>query len=83
MFILLRKPGQSIQIGDDIEITLVEIQLGQDQARLGITAPRSIGVYRKEVLQAIRRENRRAAAAPTDLPQLPTTPPESPSAPTE
>lgn len=73
MFIINRKIGETIVIGENIEVTLVQVQLGQDQVRLGINAPREVTVYRKEVLQAIRRENRRAAAAPTQLPTtLPT-----------
>ena len=73
MLILTRKLGETVVIGDDIEVTIVQIQLNQNQARLGINAPRSIGVYRRELLQEIVRENVRAAATPaielpTELP---------------
>ena len=53
-------------IGDDIEVTVVDIR--GDKVRLGITAPREISVHRKEVYDAIRRENRAAAQVkPEDL----------------
>lgn len=48
MLILSRKPGQSIIIGGIIEITVAEVR--GDQVRLGITAPRSVPVFRTEVL---------------------------------
>lgn len=72
MLIMTRKLGQTVVLGDDIEVTIVQVQLNQNQVRLGITAPRSVGVYRKELLQAITRENIRAAAAPQadELPPL-------------
>lgn len=59
MLLLTRKEGESILIGDDIKITVVEV-LG-DRVRLGIEAPRSMPVYREEVYLAIREENRQAA----------------------
>jgi carbon storage regulator len=71
MLIMTRKLGQTVVIGDDIEVTLVQIQLNQNQVRLGINAPRSIGVYRKELLQNITRENLRAATAAQCLDELP------------
>jgi carbon storage regulator len=53
-------------IGDDIEVTVVDIR--GDKVRLGITAPREISVHRKEVYDAIRRENRAAAEVrPSDI----------------
>ncbi|MBW3623907.1 MAG: carbon storage regulator [Armatimonadetes bacterium] len=48
MLILSRKPGQSIIIGGIIEITVAEVR--GDQVRLGITAPRSVPIFRTEVL---------------------------------
>ena len=72
MLIMTRKLGQTVVIGDEIEVTLVQIQLNQNQVRLGINAPRSVGVYRKELLQEITRENLRAAAATPSLDDLPT-----------
>jgi len=66
MLIITRRLDETLLIGDEIEVTLVQIQLAQDQVRLGVTAPRNIGVYRKELLQAIKRENKRAAAVSLD-----------------
>ena len=72
MLIMTRKLGQTVVIGDDIEVTVVQIQLNQNQVRLGINAPRAVGVYRKELLQEITRENQRAAASTPGLNELPT-----------
>jgi carbon storage regulator len=59
-------------IGDDIEITVVDIR--GDNVRLGITAPATVPVHRKEVYEAIQRENREAAKVRMeDLPNLPGT----------
>ena len=56
-------------IGDDIEITVVDIR--GDRVRLGITAPQSVSVHRKEVYEAIRRENIEASRTKVqDLSQL-------------
>lgn len=55
MLVLTRKPNQSIMIGDDVEIAVVEIK--GEQVKLGITAPRNVKVHRKEVFEAIQREN--------------------------
>ena len=69
MLILTRKVNERVVIGDDIEISVVEIR--GDQVKLGIVAPRSVKVYRQEVYQAIQEENRRAAASGTvELPRI-------------
>lgn len=60
MLVLSRKKGQSIMIGNDIEITIIDIQ--GEQIRLGINAPRNVKVYRKEVFDEIIKENREAAS---------------------
>src|SRR5262245_10257405 len=66
MLVLSRQRDETIMIGDDIEITVVDIR--GDKVRLGINAPREISVHRKEVYEAIRRENRAAAQVkPEDL----------------
>jgi cytosine deaminase len=66
MLVLARLRDQTIIIGDDIEITVVDIR--GEKVRLGITAPRHVSVHRKEVYDAIKRENRQAATlAPHDL----------------
>ena len=59
MLVLSRQRDETIMIGDDIEITVVDIR--GDKVRLGITAPNTIPVHRKEVYEAIQRENREAA----------------------
>jgi carbon storage regulator len=64
MLVLSRMRDETIMIGDDIEVTVVDIR--GDKVRLGITAPTHITVHRKEVYDAIRRENRTAQQiAPT------------------
>lgn len=59
MLVLSRQRDQSIVIGDDIEITIVDVR--GDKVRIGINAPRHVSVHRKEVYEAIRRENEAAA----------------------
>ncbi len=61
MLVLTRKKDQSIVINDNIEITILDIQ--GDQVRVGISAPRSISIHRKEVYLEIQEENRKAAEA--------------------
>ncbi len=52
MLVLTRKINQSIMIGDDVEITVLAVS--KDKIRLGISAPREIGVFRKEVYLSIQ-----------------------------
>lgn len=59
MLVLSRQRDETIMIGDDIEISVVDIR--GDKVRLGITAPTRIAVHRKEVYEAIKRENAEAA----------------------
>lgn len=59
MLVLSRQRDETIMIGDDIEITVVDIR--GDKVRLGISAPASVPVHRKEVYDAIKRENRAAS----------------------
>ena len=69
MLVLSRQKDETIMIGDDVEITVVDIR--GDKVRLGITAPSHIPVHRKEVYEAIKRENRAAAqVTPEDLSSL-------------
>lgn len=65
MLVLTRKPDQSIMVGADIEITVLEVR--GEQVRLGIRAPRTVTVHRKEVFEQIRLENQNASAAPLDI----------------
>ena len=60
MLVLSRQKDQTIMIGDKIEITVVDIR--GDKVRIGISAPAQIPVHRKEVYEAIKQENRKAAA---------------------
>ncbi len=55
MLVLSRKINQSIVIGDDIEIMLVDIR--GDQIKLGINAPKTVKIFRKEVYEEIERQN--------------------------
>ena len=59
MLVLSRKPGESLRIGEDIEISVVEVK--GDVVRLGIQAPRTVQVWRRELWDAIVAENRKAA----------------------
>ena len=59
MLVLSRHRDESIMIGDDIVITIVDIR--GDKVRLGIDAPSDVPVHRQEVYEAIQRENRNAA----------------------
>ena len=54
MLVLSRQKDESIMIGDDVEITIVDVR--GDKVRLGITAPKEIPVHRMEVYEAIQRE---------------------------
>lgn len=54
MLVLSRKQGESIWVGDDVEITVNEIR--GDKVRLGINAPKGVPVHRQEVREAIERE---------------------------
>ena len=68
MLVLSRQRGETIMIGDDMEVTVVDIR--GDKVRLGINAPRSTSVHRKEVYDAIKSENRAAAELKVgDLPR--------------
>lgn len=72
MLALSRKKGESIIIGNDIEISILDIR--GDQIKVGITAPKDVSVYRKEVYIQIQDENKaaiyNAAPAMADLMEL-------------
>ena len=59
MLVLTRRIGESIQIGDDIKLTVLAVQ-GQT-VRMGIEAPKTVRVHREEIYEKIVEENRRAA----------------------
>jgi carbon storage regulator len=68
MLIITRRPGEKVMVGEDIVVHIMEI-VG-NSVRVGIEAPRSVPVYREEIWNAVRDENRAAAdALPGDLPE--------------
>lgn len=68
MLVLSRKQHEAIQINDDIEIKVIAIE--GDQVKLGITAPKSVDIHRKEVYVDIQKENNLAASIPGNLVDL-------------
>jgi len=54
MLVLTRKPGQSIMIGDGVEVEVLSV--AGDKVRLGITAPRDIEIFRNEVFERVKAE---------------------------
>lgn len=64
MLVLSRKKDESVVIGDEIEITIVDIQ--SEQVKVAIKAPRSISVHRKEIYLQIQEENKASAATASD-----------------
>jgi carbon storage regulator len=68
MLIITRRAGEKIMLGDDIVVEVMEVS--GNTVRLGIAAPRSLPVYREEIWEAVRAENKAAAdAAPPELPK--------------
>ncbi len=65
MLALARKINQSIIIGNDIEVTILEIK--GDQIKIGINAPKSVPIYRKEIYMQIQDENKKAAGEAVDV----------------
>ncbi len=61
MLVLSRRRDESIMIGDDVEITIVDVR--GDVVKLGVRAPRAVAVHRKEIYEAIQRENVAASQA--------------------
>ena len=59
MLVLSRQRDESIIIGDNIVVTVVDVR--GDKVRLGIDAPREVSVHRREIYEAIQRENKQAA----------------------
>lgn len=70
MLVLSRQRDETIMIGDNVEITIVDVR--GDKVRIGISAPNHVQVHRKEVYDAIREENAFATSAATssDLSEL-------------
>jgi len=65
MLVLTRKKGQSIIVGDGIEISVVDVN--GDSVRIGVRAPREVSIYRREIYEAIREENILAARTASEL----------------
>lgn len=63
MLVLSRQKDESIMIGDDVEVIIVDVR--GDKVRLGITAPKAIPVHRREVYEAIQREKNEKQAEAT------------------
>jgi carbon storage regulator len=61
MLVLTRRTGESVMVGDDIVITVLDVR--GDIVRVGIAAPRTVQVHREEVFQELRRANRDAVDA--------------------
>jgi carbon storage regulator len=68
MLILSRKINEKIMIGDDVSVSIIEIR--GDQVRLGVTAPKNVKVFRREVFDAIKAENKAAAESTPVFPEL-------------
>lgn len=64
MLVLTRKVNQSIVIGDEIEVVVLEVR--GEQVRIGVKAPRTVAVHRKEIYEQIRQENLSAASVSAD-----------------
>lgn len=62
MLVLTRKENESIMVGDDVEVKVLDLK--ENQVKLGIVAPRAVSVHRKEVYLAIQEENAQAATSP-------------------
>ncbi len=67
MLVLTRKVNQSIVIGNEIEVVVLEVR--GEQVRIGIRAPRDVAVHRKEIFEQIQEEN--VSAAETDVSDVP------------
>lgn len=65
MLIITRRPGEKIMVGDDVVVEVIEVN--GSSVRIGIAAPKSIPVYREEIWEAVRSENRAAAASDAGL----------------
>ncbi|MCR5204832.1 MAG: carbon storage regulator CsrA [Lachnospiraceae bacterium] len=64
MLALSRKTNESIMFGNDIEVTVLEIK--GDQVKIGVTAPKSVAIFRKEIYLQIQEENKKAAENQVD-----------------
>jgi carbon storage regulator len=65
MLVLTRKPGQSIMIGDGVEVQVLSV--AGEKVRLGITAPRDVSIFRNEVYDRIESENERGTGGDDEV----------------
>lgn len=65
MLVLTRKKGETIRIGDQIEVKVISVD--GDQVKLGIVAPKSVKVHRSEVFEAIQQQNKEAMATSVNV----------------
>lgn len=68
MLVLTRKTKEAIRIGDNIEVSILAIE--GDQVKLGISAPMSVEIHRKEIYDAIQKQNSEAANMTVDITTL-------------
>ena len=68
MLILSRKVNEKIMIGEDVSVSVIEIR--GDQVRLGVDAPKTVKVFRQEVFDAIKAENKAAAESSPVFPEM-------------
>ena len=68
MLILSRKINEKVVIGDNITVSIIEIR--GDQVRIGIDAPKIVKVFRQEVFDAIKAENKAASQSMAVIPQV-------------
>jgi carbon storage regulator len=65
MLIITRRPGEKVMVGDDVVVHVLEV--AGNSVRIGIEAPPSVPVYREEIWNAVREENRAAAQTPASV----------------
>jgi carbon storage regulator len=65
MLIITRRAGEKVMVGDDVVVHVLEV--AGNSVRIGIEAPRSVPVYREEIWNAVREENRAAAQTPASV----------------
>ncbi|WP_010302159.1 carbon storage regulator CsrA [Kurthia senegalensis] len=68
MLVLTRKTGETLMLGDDIQVKVIGID--GDQVKIGIDAPKTLKIYRHEIFEAIQKENEAALNTNFDLTML-------------
>lgn len=68
MLVLTRKTGETLMLGDDIQVKVISID--GDQVKIGIDAPKTLKIYRHEIFEAIQKENEAALNTNFDLTML-------------